>query len=232
MNQNNNIVTAIKHIKPKSLIFPALFIIYVVVLALIFTGSTKKLAREINNVFADIPRENLYAVDITKYSLVAQKIGLPAYVEPSAQTIVPSDTTNLGTTPTSTDSSTTPDTTTSTSTTPTTETTENPSTDSDSTTNPTSDSDLDPGMLSVAVYNASGVTGLAGKLKTQLETTGFSVITVGNAEAQSQTTLSIKDSKKAYIPMITSELLEFNLITQSLPEDSELDAVITIGENL
>ena len=85
--------------------------------------------------------------------------------------------------------------------------------------------------LSVAVYNATGVPGLAARLKAVVERPGIAISQIGNADPQSTNTIQIKESKRAELDTLVASLPEnFNAETTTLSEDSEFDCIITIGK--
>jgi hypothetical protein len=89
--------------------------------------------------------------------------------------------------------------------------------------------------LNLEVLNGAGVAGTAAKAKAFLEEKGYVVADTGNADSYdfSQTTISIKDSKKEYLMLLTDDLSESYTVasdSSTLSEDSEFDAVVTIGK--
>ena len=91
---------------------------------------------------------------------------------------------------------------------------------------------LDRKALTIAVYNATSLTGLAGKLKAQLEADGFLVAKTGNLKSQPENTIEIKESKKDYLPLLAAALgAEFDTTSPAtLPEDAAVDCILTIGK--
>jgi hypothetical protein len=89
--------------------------------------------------------------------------------------------------------------------------------------------------LNLEVLNGAGVAGTAAKAKAFLEEKGYVVAESGNADNFNftETTISIKDSKKEYLMLLTDDLSEnYTVASESsaLSEDSEFDAVVTIGK--
>jgi hypothetical protein len=89
--------------------------------------------------------------------------------------------------------------------------------------------------LKVQVLNGSGVSGVAGKVKTELEKLGYKNVTAGNASSSDFTTteVAIKTSKKEYLDMIIKDLsedYEAEEADKSLPASSSYDVVITVGK--
>ena len=91
---------------------------------------------------------------------------------------------------------------------------------------------LDKKALAIAVYNATSLTGLAGKLKAQLEADGFLVAKTGNLKSQPENTIEIKESKKDYLAVLAPTLgASFDTIhATTLPDDASVDCVLTIGK--
>ena len=91
---------------------------------------------------------------------------------------------------------------------------------------------LDKKALTIGVYNATGVIGLAGKLKTKLETDGFVVAKTGNVKSQPTNTVEIKKSKRDYLPLLATALgTDFDVANATtLSEDVAIDCILTIGK--
>lgn len=90
----------------------------------------------------------------------------------------------------------------------------------------------DPHALSIAVYNATGIAGLAGSLKKRLEDAGFTVSKTGNAAHQTTNAVRIKASKKSSLSGLQAALgKDFDTAhAETLPEDEGVDCVIVIGK--
>lgn len=91
---------------------------------------------------------------------------------------------------------------------------------------------------SIGVFNGSGITGAASKLKEALTTEGFKVISVGNADKSDYVDTIIAAKKKvspAYLEKLRDNLKKtYVAVTDSkilVPEASEADVIITIGGN-
>lgn len=95
---------------------------------------------------------------------------------------------------------------------------------------------IDKKTLRIAIFNAAQKSGVAAKLKTDLETTGFVVEKTDNwPEISEKTVIKIREDKKKYtetvdeIEKIVSE--KYILIeTQTLENSSEFDVEIIIGK--
>lgn len=95
---------------------------------------------------------------------------------------------------------------------------------------------IDKKTLRIAIFNAAQKSGVAAKLKTDLETTGFAVEKTDNwPEISEKTIIKIREDKKKYtetvdeIEKIVSE--KYILIeTQTLENSSEFDVEIIIGK--
>lgn len=89
---------------------------------------------------------------------------------------------------------------------------------------------LDRAMLSIAVYNGTETAGLAARTKETLERAGFTVAKVGNESATSTSTLEIKESKRAYVPLLQEALTPRVLEITTLPETASFDCLLTLGD--
>lgn len=96
--------------------------------------------------------------------------------------------------------------------------------------NPVPEVPLDKTMLSIAIYNATGISGLAAQFKIKLEGEGFVVGETGNAAAQSENTIALKAEKGRYGSLLTASLGSSFTIVDPLAEDSPFDCIITIGQ--
>lgn len=180
-------------------------LILVILVALIITAalfSAKSLRLQLDRVFVAETTANSFAIDVANYKLVAAKLNLPE----SGETTIPAENTEL---PAVAPSPTTPE----------------------ATTTASAPVALDKKALAIGVYNATSVTGLAGKLKSALETGGFSVTKTGNEKTQATNTVSIKESKRAYLLLLEPILgTGFDIEHPgTLPEDSTVDCKIIIG---
>lgn len=92
--------------------------------------------------------------------------------------------------------------------------------------------ELDKSAITLAVYNATSVSGLAGKTKDKLAAAGFTVSKTGNAKAQSSNTITLKESATAYAPLLREALgtAFADATINAASEDALYDAVITIGK--
>lgn len=95
--------------------------------------------------------------------------------------------------------------------------------------------ELKKDTLKIQILNGSGTSGAAGKAKTYLEGLGYSEVDTGNANSSdfSETEISIKDSSKDYLDMITSDLSKsYKVASDStiLVATSKYDVVITLGQ--
>ncbi|AKM82883.1 hypothetical protein A2422_02835 [Candidatus Woesebacteria bacterium RIFOXYC1_FULL_31_51] len=89
--------------------------------------------------------------------------------------------------------------------------------------------------LKIQVLNGSGVSGAAGKAKTYLEGLGYKNVDTGNASASdfTETEISIKDAKKEFINLLTTDLSKNYQVakeTKTLVVTSSFDVVITLGK--
>lgn len=88
--------------------------------------------------------------------------------------------------------------------------------------------------LKLQVLNGSGVSGLAGKAKTYLESLGYKDVAIGNASVSNltETIISVKESKKDLVENIRTDLAKNYKVakeTETLVATSKYDFVITLG---
>lgn len=92
---------------------------------------------------------------------------------------------------------------------------------------------LDLSKFKIEILNGSGIEGQASSQKTDLESMGFVVAAIGNADNGDYTTTLIqtkKDVDKAFLDKLRTVLEEsFEVSTEELDEDAKTDVVIIIG---
>ncbi len=98
-----------------------------------------------------------------------------------------------------------------------------------------SDTEINRDEMKLQVLNGSGVTGAAGKLAKILDTAGFTDIKTGNADNfdVKGVKIQVKDGETEVGKMIEEDLTddyEDIVIKETLDEDSDFDAVITLGK--
>jgi len=96
------------------------------------------------------------------------------------------------------------------------------------------ESELKRADLNIKVLNGSGAPGTAGKAQQFLEDLGYEEIEADNAGSYDyqETEIAIKKDKEDYLEMLTDDLSEKYTLaaeTELLDENSEFDAVITVG---
>lgn len=96
-------------------------------------------------------------------------------------------------------------------------------------------SDLKRDILKIQVLNGSGVSGAAGKAKIYLEGLGYKDVETGNASASgfAETEISIKDSQKDFLDLITTDLSKNYQVSKDIKTSaitSKFDVVITLGQ--
>lgn len=100
---------------------------------------------------------------------------------------------------------------------------------------PEATANIDRSTIKLQVLNGSGVSGLAGKAKTYLESLGYKNVAVGNASVSNltETTIAVKDDKKDFVKTISADLAKSYTLakeTETLPASSKYDFVITLGK--
>lgn len=94
---------------------------------------------------------------------------------------------------------------------------------------------LDRSKLSIQVLNGSGATGVGKKAADYLESLGYNVIQIGNAENFNfeKTTIQIKSGKENFLNLLKSDLAKnYSVGTTSadLAPDQNSDTVVTVGK--
>jgi len=197
----NTIIDFFKRTPLSKFTYPVILVFGVLCIIIIFVFSTRFLTQEINRAFVINAAGDSFSIDLVHYKLVAHKLGLP---ESIAATSTP-----LSVVP------------------PTPVVATSTPTPSVATTTPP----LDKSAITLAVYNATSVAGLAGKTKDTLVVAGFVVTKTGNAKAQSQNSIVLKKSAEAYLPLLREALgTSFaNATVTTAPADAPYDAIITVG---
>lgn len=99
---------------------------------------------------------------------------------------------------------------------------------------PTIDPKLKRSEVKISVQNGTDVTGYAKEIADILEKKGYKNVAKGNADKDTyeKSLLQVKEAKKAYIPLITSDLSEKinGLEVGSLEEGSSFDVVLILGK--
>ena len=95
--------------------------------------------------------------------------------------------------------------------------------------------DLKRSDVKLQVLNGSGVSGLAGKVKTYLEGLGYKDVATGNADSSdyAQTELQVKDSKKSFSDLVSKDLSKDYTVSSSiktLNSSNKYDIIITLGK--
>ena len=94
---------------------------------------------------------------------------------------------------------------------------------------------IDRSKLSIQVLNGSGTAGVGKKASDYLESLGYNVVQVGNADSFNfeKTTIQIKNSKDNFLNLLKSDLSKnYSVGTASadLASDQNADAIVTIGK--
>ncbi|MFA6417330.1 MAG: LytR C-terminal domain-containing protein [Patescibacteria group bacterium] len=214
---NNKKITT-KKINKDNLIYPAIFIVYFLIMASAFAYSIKFLSATINSALDEPQNEVLteeYAsLKLKEYSLIAKKLNLNTVnnSEPEIKTEI--EINNASSSPEIL----------------------NPTTETQSTsTNPMADVQPVETLPKILVINSTLKPGLATNLKNKLESNGFEVLTPTNNNLNLGTTaIKIKDgfatsSHFTTIKNIVSE--NYNFIILPLEDDAAHDIEIIIGND-
>ena len=94
---------------------------------------------------------------------------------------------------------------------------------------------LDRSILSIAVFNGSGETGVGSKMSTFLKELGYTVSSVGNADTYDYTnvTILIKTGKKDYLPLLKKDFegtYTVGSTSEDLTASSSADAHVIVGK--
>lgn len=199
----NNLKNFFKNTTLSKFVYPAILALGAITIIIVFVLSTRFLTREINRVFAVDAVGNDFSIDLAHYRLVARKLGLPQDI--AGTPAVTSET--VSSAPAIEASTSTPSVTAS------------------------STPPLDKSAITMAVYNATSVKGLAAQAKDKLVAAGFTVSKTGNAEAQSTNTITLKESAMEYLPLLREALGSAfaDAAVTTAATNATHDAVITIG---
>ncbi len=196
-----------RKIKFKKIIYPVISGIIVIIIVVIFVYVADFLVKAIDKAFViDEKRAEslLVKIDMFNFQAVAKKLGISAN-QPITNDLQPTTNNQQQITITTTTVAETAATTTST---------------------------LDKKAVKIAVYNSTGIKGLANELKTVLEADGFVMEKTGNiSESYATTTIKIKESKKDYTSLIKESVSKKHQLgdDQILAESEIYDIIIIIG---
>jgi hypothetical protein len=94
---------------------------------------------------------------------------------------------------------------------------------------------LDRSKLRVAILNGSGVAGAAKEISSNLNSLGYTIATIGNADdfTYENVTIKIKKSKSDYLPLLKKDISDNDpkvIITTKLDDKLETDAEVIVGK--
>jgi hypothetical protein len=208
----------------KNLLYPGIFLLYTIALALVFFYFTKFITENLNLAFAPAANqaalERSVQLDLENYSLLATKLRLEM---PAAAIITPT-TASLATTeqPAAITENASAEATALT----TTATEPAPAETAPVTTAP---AEIDKASWKIAVINSTARAGLAGELKKRLEAAGYKVIKIGNqTPAESGTIIKLKTGLSASAPA----LVEINRIISEKYSAAVSDLAATSGYDI
>jgi cytoskeletal protein RodZ len=218
-------------LRPKTLIYPAISILFIVIGLFLFFWLIKFISTSINKPFSitdESVAEQVLKVNQDDLNQIKDRLNLDST---NIKTSQPSETSEPPT-----NSETTPELTESLDTAPPTEInqTENKQ---DQANEPTQTEPSKPENLKnlkIQILNGTKTTGIAGKLKTALESAGFTNITTGNGTATATTTIQITSTVSTDFP-ISIKTLEDTVKQNYKPSPTQIsndltaDIIITIG---
>lgn len=208
MNINfENIIYNLKKTKTADVVYPGIFILFLIATVTTFFFATRFITSNVNDVFSTEGDTGGGALERERYALVAKKLNISLISPESAvQETVPTEGAVSEPAATTTVATTSP-----------------------AVTKPP----LDKKAITIIVNNSTAKKGLASILAKELETAGFSTPKTGNETGHfATTTILIKESKRDY----ASALLEVVAKTYPLSfatttrESASYDATIIIGE--
>lgn len=99
-----NLRASISNIKPGDLIYPGIFLVFILIVGILFFTSTRFITKNINNAFSEHVGGSEGSLNIPNYTLVANKLGISLTEgnPSSAQNVIPETAIIATTTPTST----------------------------------------------------------------------------------------------------------------------------------
>ncbi|MBI3634152.1 MAG: LytR C-terminal domain-containing protein [Candidatus Yonathbacteria bacterium] len=196
------IVESLKRIKPKDLIYSGILVFFITTVAIIFFISTRFISQSINKIFSNDGSDGVQALDLARYALIAKKLGI-AVNTPSENTGARAIATPAPVPPSEM---------------PTPATTTIPV--------------LNKQALTIIVQNSTAKAGAASTLAKSLKNAGFSAPKTGNEKtAYAVTTITVKESKRDYAPLLLSEVSKLyrDATTATTSESAPFDATIIIG---
>lgn len=200
------IISFFKTLSFRKALYPALTLFFALTVLALFILSARFLSRSIERVFVQEGEieQNLTRVDMDTYMLLAKKLGIPIRETPATPTPTPVP-----------------------------ENTPTPQ-ESTGTSAPESTDENLPSKeeVSIAVYNGTQVAGAAGKIKTELETAGFSVGETGNrTREQEATELKFKESAQGFADEIEriAAARHAPVVRGALSAEDPFDIIIIIG---
>ena len=202
--QKINIKKALEKMKPADYVYIGVLFLFFIIVVIVFSISTSFIAKSINKIFSPVSTENPQSLNIEQYNLTIKKLNLPAAV-PSNN---PSDS-----------SQTVPQ-------------AQNPTPQTLPTTSPDQKT-LDIKSLTINILNSTTKNGVASILNKALVSAGFSSATTGNEKQPiALTTITIKEAKKDYIPLIQDAVKKLypKAIVQTSSTKTDFDVTIIIGK--
>lgn len=198
------IIESLKKIRPKDLVYSGIVIFFMITVVIVFFISTRFISQNINKVFSNEGGENVQALDLARYTLIAKKLGITVNI-PSENAVAPTVTAPA---PVSTPPEVVP------------------------TTATTITSALNKQALTIMVRNSTAKAGAASTLAKILKDAGFSTPATGNEKTSTAiTTILVKESRSDYAPLLLSEVIKLypNALTATTSESAPFDATIIIG---
>ncbi len=193
------------NLQPRDMIYPGISLVLLIALVVIFFMASKSLYAHIDSAISLETGEesSLLRLDMENLTVLANKLAIPIQ---SAETFTPPE---IKITPTETGIS--------------------PTEDTSPTLIPT---ETNRASVRIAVYNSTETAGLAGKLKSALESEKFVVVETGNKTPTLETTViqtkaSLDASLRSAINAAVSK--SYTVTAETLPSDSAFDVIIIIG---
>ncbi|MBI5798920.1 MAG: LytR C-terminal domain-containing protein [Candidatus Yonathbacteria bacterium] len=84
-----NISVVISEVKPRDLIYPGIFLLFVIIVGISFSLATEFISKNINNAFSGDTASDAGSLNMTNYTLVAKKLGISAEMQKKTVALPP-----------------------------------------------------------------------------------------------------------------------------------------------
>lgn len=194
-NSEINKIKESKKISTTDYVYFSVIIILIAIITVIFFHSTSFIVKNINKIFSTTEEGIAQNLDMTRYSLIENKLNLPKNNPNNVVLDIKTEQIKI---------------------------------EKEDAINSANEQK----SIKIYIINTTAKDGAAAAISKELENVGFSKSTTESKKMISSTIISIKESKKEYSKLITPivEKLHPKISTITNPENSEYDAIITIGK--